>query len=163
MYQHHRHVTIGFCGALTLLAATACADPVARVSDLAWMTGSWSGPVGDMTLEENWVRPVGGSIASLVRQAGNGETRMVELIVVEEEADTLVLRIQQFDPGFAPRTTVPQVLALTHIGDRTVTFESASAGGLKKLTYARPADDRFTVAVELTEGDRFDIEMTPIR
>ena len=61
------------------------------VASLAWMTGTWSGPIGPRILEENWVKPVDGSIASLVRMTGDGKTSMVELIIIEEEDDTQVV------------------------------------------------------------------------
>ena len=49
-------------------ASTADGPPGATVADLAWMSGAWAGSMGgDNTLEENWIQPTGGSIASLVR------------------------------------------------------------------------------------------------
>ncbi|TDJ41272.1 MAG: hypothetical protein E2O61_00105, partial [Gammaproteobacteria bacterium] len=74
---------------LMVCAAVAFADDgkIPTVADLAWMSGSWSGPAGPGTLEENWIHPVDGSIASLVRMTGGGTTSMVELIIIEEEDD----------------------------------------------------------------------------
>lgn len=136
------------------LSATASAG----VDDLAWMSGSWAGPAGpDNTLEENWSRPADGTIASLVRMRGNGATSMVELIVVEEQDDTLVLHIQQWDPGFTPRDAGPQKMMLAAMGERTVSFKAEGPGGLAGLTYSRPADDTFTVDVETADGGKFQI------
>ena len=148
-----------FLGAAALLIGTACAGTLnAGVADLAWMTGSWAGPAGpDSTLEENWSKPLDGSIASLVRMRGKGTTSMVELIVVEEVADSLVLHIQQWDPGFTPRPAGPQKMSLVSMGERTVSFKADGPGGLAGLTYSRPADDTFTVDVETAEGAKFQI------
>jgi hypothetical protein len=77
---------------------------------------------------------------------------MIELIVVEEVGDTLVLHIQQWDPGFKPRPGGPQRMELAAMGENTVTFEATSEGGLASLTYSRPDDDTFTVNVELADG-----------
>ena len=93
----------------------AGAGETARVADLAWMTGSWAGPLGEQTLEENWTRPVGGSIACLIRFTGGGETGLIELIYIEEEGESLVFRVRQFSPGFIPRSGEPQTFALTEI------------------------------------------------
>ena len=131
------------------------------VTDLAWMTGAWRGALGEGFLEENWNQPVGGSIASLVRMTGKNGTSMVELVVVEEEQGTLVLRLQQFDPGFKPRTAKPLTMVLTSLGENSVTFEGVEPGGLKKLTYARPEVDTFTVFVETAEGAEFTSTMQP--
>ena len=131
------------------------------VGNLAWMTGSWTGPLGDsgLALEENWILPIDGSIASLVRVTGNGGTSMVELIVVEEEADTLMLRIQQWDPGFAPLTPGPQTLALRELGENRVSFEATGEAGFRTLTYSRPAADTFVIEVEVAPGEVERIEL----
>ncbi len=100
-----------------IVAGFAPHASAAGVADLAWMTGSWSGAVGPGTLEENWAEPHDGSIASLVRMRGDGATSMIELIVIEEEEGSLVLRIQQWDPGFKPRTPSAQRMNLASIGD----------------------------------------------
>lgn len=138
----------------TLFAAFGASSVQAGVADLAWMTGSWAGPAGpDNTLEENWTIPADGSIGALVRMRGAGSTSMVELIVVEETADSLVLHIQQWDPGYTPRPGGPQQMKLVSMGDRSVTFTAVTEGGLKSLTYARPADDTFTIKVETADGN----------
>ena len=129
----------------------------AKVSDLAWMSGHYEGSTGNGTLEENWAKPVGGSIASLVRSTDGEKTTMIELIVVEEEEGSLVLRLQQWNPGFAPRTEGPQVMKLIEISDNKVVFEDVSGGGLKKLGYSREGN-QFTISIE-TAGGSFDIPL----
>ncbi|HJN50181.1 MAG: DUF6265 family protein [Pseudomonadales bacterium] len=144
---------------LTVTASFARAEKAASVSDLAWMTGSWAGPAGQQTLEENWIQPIGGSIASLVRMTGNGKTSMVELIVIEEENDSLVLRIQQWNPGFAPRTEAPQVMKLDVMAENRVGFRATQAGGMKTLTYSRPSADTFNIDIETDAGAKFQINL----
>lgn len=149
----------------TLVAALACAtsagaDQHPTVDDLAWMTGSWAGPVGGgMTLEENWILPVDGSIASLVRMTGNGATSMVEMIVIEEENDSLVLRLQQWDPGFVPRTPGPHTLTLRELGDNRVSFEAGDEAAFRNLTYSRPEPDTFVIEVDMGGGQEARIEL----
>ncbi len=145
---------------LVLLIAVpglAADSPAAKVSDLAWMSGHYEGSTDNGTLEENWAKPVGGSIASLVRATDGEKTTMIELIVVEEEEGSLVLRLQQWDPGFAPRTESPQVMKLIEISDHKVVFEDVSGGGLKKLGYSREGN-KFTISIE-TAGGSFDIPL----
>ena len=146
---------------LVLLIAVLCfgADsPAAKVSDLAWMSGHYEGSTGNGTLEENWAKPDGGSIASLVRATDCEKTTMIELIVVEEEEGSLVLRLQQWNPGFAPRSEAPQVMKLIELSDHKVVFEDVSGGGLKKLGYSREGN-QFTISIE-TAGGSFDIPLT---
>jgi Domain of unknown function (DUF6265) len=149
--------------AVPLLLATApghAEGPAAKVADLAWMTGHWSGPMGSGgTLEENWIAPTGGSIAALVRGTNGGATSMIELIVIEEENGSLVLRVQQWNPGFAPRSPAPQVMRLVESAPNKVGFEATGEGGLKRLGYSRPAPDQFVISIETPQGAKFDLPL----
>ena len=133
-------------------AFSAGAAPKATVQDLAWMTGTWVGPVGDsgQVLEESWAQPVAGSIAALVRMRGQEATSMVELIAIEQEGESLVLHIQQWDPGFLPRPPGAQKLTLQAIGENRVVW--AGDGPMRSLTYGRPTLDTFTIDVETADG-----------
>lgn len=145
------------------LGSWAVADDVVTgtVADLAWMTGSWSGSFGEQTLEENWIHPVGGSIACLVRFTGEGGTGMIELIIIEETDDTLVLRVRQWFPGFVPRAAEPQIMALAEIGERRVGFVTAGAGDFQTLAYSRPTPGAFNIDVETKEGEKFQLNLHP--
>src|SRR5690606_8337217 len=95
-------------GLLGLMASMAQAQsPAATISQLSWMTGNYAGAVGPNTLEENWIGAEAGSIAAMVRMTGPNGTSMFEMITIEEVDGSLVLHIQQFDPGFKPRTPEP--------------------------------------------------------
>ena len=79
-----------FAAVCTASPALAAEDaPKAKIADLAWMTGHWSGPMQNGTLEENWIQPTAKSLAALVRSTSGDATSMIELIVIEEENDTL--------------------------------------------------------------------------
>ena len=126
---------------------TAEAESAPSVSALAWMTGTWAGPLGPGELEENWTVPKAGSIQALVRETRGGKTRMVEMIVIEEEEGTLRLRLQQWDPGFKPRTEAPAVFALEELGENTVSFRAVSEGAaMSTLRYTRDGET-FTISI----------------
>ena len=150
--------------ALVVLGALAVASPCAAedaapaeasapsVAALAWMTGVWAGPAGPGELEENWTTPKAGSIQALVRMTAGGKTSMVEVIVIEEEEGTLRLRLQQWDPGFKPRTPGPMVFELTELGDNTVAFKAVSEGAqMSTLRYTRDGES-FTIGIRFGEG-----------
>ena len=129
------------------------------VADLAWMTGTWSGPVGGgNVLEENWTVPKAGSIQSLVRQTGPGGTGMVELIVIEEEEGTLRLRLQQWNPGMKPRTPGPAVMKLAEMGENTVAFEAEADSAFDMLRYTRDGDN-FTISITFPGGRTIDLPL----
>src|SRR4029079_14198309 len=138
----------------------AADGPAAKIADLAWMSGHWSGSMGpNGTLEENWIQPTAKSIASLVRSTNAVATSLIEVIVVEEENGTLMLRVQQFNPGFVPRTPSPQVMKLVESAPNKVKFEATGEGGLKTLGYSKPAPDKFVISIETAQGQKFDIPL----
>jgi len=142
-------------GALPALAA----GPSAKISDLAWLHGHYEGPIGKGVLEENWAEAKGGSIASLVRATGgDGATTMIELIVVEEDAGSLTLRLKQWNPGWEERYREPQVMKLVSLKPRKVEWENIGEGGLRKLAYTKDGDN-FTVSVTNPKGVTRDIEL----
>lgn len=130
---------------LILTAGSAFAGPAATIDDLGWMTGSWAGALGPNTLEENWLTPKDGAIAAMVRMSGNGTTSMYEVIVIEEKDGSLEMSIQQWGPGFTPRSEVAQKMELTEIGDKMVKFTAITEGSMSVLEYRRPTDTTFTI------------------
>ncbi len=150
-----------------LLSVTGAAadDHGPGVEDLAWMTGTWKGAMGQGgSLEESWAVPTNGSMAALVRGfSPDGTTNMIELISIEEEDDSLVLRLKQWNPGMEPRYEGFQVMKLIESGDRMVRFENTGNGGLAKLGYSRPADDKFVISIELPGGQELDINLDAVK
>jgi hypothetical protein len=130
------------------------------IANLSWMTGSWSGAMGPATLEENWTQAKSGTIASLVRLTTPEGTGMVEIVNIQEMDGTLVLHLQQWGPGFTALAPAQKML-LDRSGEHTV--KAASPGGLKQLTYSRPADNEFEVAVITADDQNVTIKMTPIK
>ena len=153
-----RRLLIGSALVLMICAPAFADGPAAKVSDLAWMTGHYKGNTGNGSLEENWAEPEGGSIASLVRSTGGGATNMIELIVIEEEGDSLTLRLKQWDPGMEPRMEGFQVMELIEIGDKKVVFKNTGEVGLQQLGYSLNGD-QFTISVTTAQG-AFDIPLT---
>ncbi len=144
---------------LMMTASAQAAGPAATIDQLDWMTGNWAGAVGSAQLEENWIAAESGSIAAMVRMTGVGETNMFEMITIEEADGSLVLNIQQWDPGFEPRTDGPQTMELTEITDNSVMFEAVSEGGMASLGYSHPDAETFIIHVGRPDGSTMDIEL----
>ena len=133
------------------------ADMPPSVSQLAWMTGTWVGPIGEQTLEESWTNPEAGTITCVVRFRHQGKTNIYELSVIEEEADSLMYRVRQWGPGFVPLDPPGQDMALAEIGERRVSFKAIGPGNFETLTYSSPVDDEFHIAVQPQEGPPFQL------
>ena len=147
---------------MIVFGTVAAAPPAhsASVEALAWMTGTWKGPIGEQTLEEIWTRPDQGTLAAIIRITGSEGTELIELILIEEVDDTLVLRVRQWLPGYVPRHPEPQTFLLTELNERRVRFEAPEARELKSLTYTRPTEDTFNIDVETGDGVRFQLNLT---
>ncbi|MEX0962761.1 MAG: DUF6265 family protein [Pseudohongiellaceae bacterium] len=143
--------------AVSLVTGASFAGPPASISDLSWMTGNWAGNLGPNQLEENWIMGEAGSIAAMVRMTGNGEKSMFEMITIEEVDGSLVLHIQQWDPGMVARTDGPQEMELEEITANSVKFKATSEGGMASLGYSHPDADTFIIHVENPGRPVFDI------
>ena len=140
--------------ALVLASAPAIAEgPPAKVTDLAWMTGYYKGDFGaGGTLEENWSQPSGSSIAALIRISDADATTVIELIVIEEEGDSLTLRLKQWEPGMKPRGDGFEVMELVEVGDQSVLFRNIGGGAIERLGYSL-AGDAFTISLKTAQGE----------
>ncbi len=144
---------------LSVVSSSSFAGPAATVADLAWMTGNWAGNLGPNQLEENWIMGEAGSIAAMVRMTGNDATSMFEMITIEEVEGSLVLHIQQWDPGMVARTDGPQEMELVEISENSVKFKATSEGGMASLGYSHPDADTFIIHVENPGRPVFDINL----
>ena len=52
------------------------------LDSLAWLTGSWQGPINGNILEETWLPPRAGTIVALVRSSNESGTNFVEIIII---------------------------------------------------------------------------------
>lgn len=142
MRLHRPLVTL----ALAFAASTAfAAGPPAKITDLAWMTGTWSTALGANTLEENWTTAANGNIASMVRMSGPTGVSMWEVITIEEKDGSLVMNIQQWNAGFVPRSPAAQKMELVEIGDKRVKFKAVTEGAMTTLGYSRGTDGSFII------------------
>ncbi len=144
---------------VTVLASTTFAGPQASIEQLDWMTGNWAGNLGPNQLEENWIASEGGSLMAAVRVTGADATSMFEMITIEEVDGSLVLHIQQWDPGFEPRTESAQEMELEEITANSVKFVNVSGFGMPTLGYSHPDSETFIIHVGQDGGNTFDIEL----
>tara|TARA_B100000780_G_scaffold232408_2_gene172373 strand:- start:618 stop:1130 length:513 start_codon:yes stop_codon:yes gene_type:complete len=151
--------TLSFSVLATLAGSSFAAGPAATIDQVGWMTGNWAGQLGPNQLEENWISTEGKSIAAMVRMTGGDATSMFEMITIEEVDGSLVLHIQQWDPGFAPRTESPQKMELSEITSNSVKFVAVSEGGMASLGYSHPDAESFIIHVGRPDGGTLDIPL----
>lgn len=69
-----------------------------ELSSLAWLQGRWMATKGPQTVEEQWSLQ-GQSLLGVSRTLAGGQSRGVELLMLEEQGAELVLRLRMFGPA----------------------------------------------------------------
>ena len=131
------------------------------VDSLAWLTGSWQGPINGNILEETWLPPRAGTIVALVRSSNGSGTNFVEIIIIKEINGTLELQLQLFDNSLKPINNNPHSFELTKIENNYISFKGVSTGAHKTLSYQRTEKNVFFIRFQPYEGDLVEIRLIP--
>ena len=131
------------------------------VDSLAWLTGSWQGPINGNILEETWLPPRAGTIVALVRSSNESGTNFVEIIIIKEINGTLELQLQLFDNSLKPINNNPHSFELTKIENNYISFKGVTSGAHKTLSYERPEKNVFYIRFHPYDGDEVEIRLTP--
>ena len=138
------------------LMACFCVVPAAAQSSeqdtLRWMTGRWTGNVGQAVAEEVWSESAAGAKMGMFRWIEGGRVAVYEFLIIRREGADLVLRFKHFDQGLRAREDKEQMVVLraVKIGAREVVFERAEPG--LRVTYRLEADDRLVSVLEQGVG-----------
>ena len=131
------------------------------VDSLAWLTGSWQGPINGNILEETWLPPRAGTIVALVRSSNESGTNFAEIIIIKEINGTLELQLQLFDNSLKPINNNPHSFELTKIENNYISFKGVSTGAHKTLSYQRTEKNVFFIRFQPYEGDLVEIRLIP--
>ncbi len=128
------------------------AKPVkAALSDIAWMTGAWSGPgLGGQT-EEHWTAAGGGSMLGMFRLVTKDDKATVfELLLIEQEGEHVKYRFRHFGPGHKPweKPDKPLEFDLIEVTESKAVFHSSVQTDPKRITYSRVGDDELRIRVQ---------------
>ena len=132
---------------------------VTSIDQLDWLTGNWEGPIGDSVLEESWLPPRANTITAVVRLTKGSLTEFVELIKIEKIDQSFELRLNLFDASLKPRSEKPQVLKLSKISDKSVTFNGVNEGSHRKLSYELVGNDKFAIRIITANGEKIAIDL----
>jgi hypothetical protein len=136
----------------------------ARLADLDWLTGSWTGEGLGGEVEEHWSKPAGGTMIGMFRLVVSGDTtRVSEFLMIEQEGDRVAYRFRHYGPRHVPwEKEEPLVFDLVKLADREAVFHSSEQTNPKRLTYRR-VGDHLTIHVQAEENgqltDGFTIQM----
>lgn len=132
------------------LPTAAWAGPAAKLSDLAWMAGSWDGPgIAGAPSTESWSPAGGGQMPGHFRQLNpDGSVMFYELLALAEKDGSLVLRLKHFNAdltGWEEKATVREFPLSAVSRDR---WEFSG------IAYQREGRNRMTVTVLIRNADK---------
>ncbi len=103
--------------ALAVLTQAVSADSTSpSLAKLSWLAGRWVDDSGGNLSEETWTAPSGDGILGMWRLVVGGQIKLSELLSIQAEGQTLVLRLRHFDAKLVGREERDKPLELTLAG-----------------------------------------------
>lgn len=119
----------------------------AGISDISWLSGSWSGTGLGGVSEEVWGKPNGGIMVGTYRLIIDGKPLFYEMMWLLEREGSLILRLKHFSPD----------LAGWEEKDKTVDFKFVDRIGDKMrfsgLTFEKVGDTKLNIYLALRQKD----------
>lgn len=124
----------------------------ATLDQVAWIAGPWRGMLGDRLIEQHWMAPAANSMVAMYRSIQKERATLYELLAIEQDGESLMLRIKHFNPGagLAGREAKDESIdhALVRVDGRTAVFEGTGADNPPRVTFTSPDPDTLTITVE---------------
>jgi hypothetical protein len=102
----------------TLRLAKGQPSPPATIADAAFLVGHWSGTGLGGTFEEICTAPRKGVMVGMYRGLKDDAPTFNELLVLREEAGSLVIRLKHFNPDMTGWEEKDQVVTMPYVGTR---------------------------------------------
>lgn len=135
---HHGFLGISLCLALVTPAA---ADSLG-VTRLGWLTGTWAGQSGRLTMEETWSSPEGGGMVGMHRDLRGGRMVSYEFFRIVPDSSGRTAYITS--PNGAPPTTFFAI----ELTDTRVVFENKAHDFPQRILYWRSHKDSLHARIE---------------
>ena len=98
------------------------------ITTLSWLSGNWTGPIGQATTEENWTAPAAGLMLGVSRTTAGDRLRSFEFLRIEQRP-TGTFYVAQ--PGGRP----PTEFKATSITPSEAVFENPQHDHPKRIAY----------------------------
>ncbi len=109
----------------TMSLAKGASSPPAKLANVSWMQGAWTGTGFGSDVEEVWSGPRGSCMMGMCRITQGGKVLFFEILTISEEKGSLVLRLKHFHPdlkGWEDRDQV-QTFPLVKIEPNAAWFD----------------------------------------
>src|SRR5688572_14734950 len=132
-------------GAATLLVASSFASPPrshpSPIDQVAWLAGCWERSSGNRTVEEQWMRPRGGTMMGMGRTVRGDSTVEWEHLRIAADGDTLVYHA-------IPSGQEPAAFRAISVSAEAITFEDKAHDFPQRVIYRRAGSDSLHARVE---------------
>jgi hypothetical protein len=112
---------------------------------LAWLRGCWSGGEGDRHLDEQWMKPRGGTMMGMSRTVAGGKTVDAETMVIRQTGPAIAFIAK---PARQPEAT----FTMASLGDNEVRFENPAHDFPQRITYRLTPDGSLHARIEGTRN-----------
>jgi len=129
------------------MAQIATAPAAATIADAAWLAGRWKGEGLGGELHEGLSDPVGGQMVGYFTLAKGGKPVFHELMLIEEHAGALRVRVKHFGPDFVGWEEKAEAMDFP--------FVSAAPGELafKGLAFRKEGADGMAITIRFKTAD----------
>jgi hypothetical protein len=117
------------------MSGRAAQPPKVALADLSWMSGSWSGAVRGIDMEEHWTAPKGNSMIGIHRDIAKRRTASFEFLRIEQQGEQIVYL--SMPNGRSPATAFP----LKEISGTRVVFENPAHDFPQRVIYWKDGND----------------------
>jgi hypothetical protein len=132
---------------LSLVAFGRQAAAETNLSELAWITGHWTGVQDGMEMEESWLAPKGNTMLGLHRDVKNNRTVSFEFLRIEAAADGITY-------WASPRGKQATPFRLIELSGKKAVFENAPHDFPQRIIYWLASDDSLHAKIEGTLGGK---------
>ena len=134
----------------TLWLVTAfAAEPVAKLSDVAWLAGPWRGDLYGGKIEEVWTPGIGGVMMGMFRMVNaKGQASIYEFQVLEETPEGVNLRIKHFN----------RALKGQELPEKFVDFKLVRSTAQEAVFAAVEEDARVTLVYSQKSAGHLDVD-----
>ena len=122
-------------------------SPKSSIADIAWLAGCWERTAGETRIEEQWMRPGGGTMLGMSRTVSGDTTRTYEYMQIREEGGRLVFTAR-------PAGQTQAWFASIRVTPSQVVFENPTHDFPQRVIYARGAGDSLYARIEGERGGK---------
>ncbi|MFW5698132.1 MAG: DUF6265 family protein [Fimbriimonadaceae bacterium] len=122
-----------------------------ELEDVAWMTGGWSGTMGEHQVEEHWSEPAGRQMMGMFRWLNGDSIQFYEFMTLAQTDTGVELRIKHFNDDLSGWEEKDAYVSftLTSVAPNQAAFLQQNTDPVKWLVYERNGEDM--IAYFLTE------------